>query len=232
MTVTTGESRTRAAIRAWRLYRSVVMQWTNAGQQIAPARHGLRVARVTTLMPQLARALDALAETVVQAPYFAELRCPSCGYPVEAVTARVDPQTIAHRHQLQPCGCDVTREDAIEAWEAGAETHVTPINGATLAAAEQERARVEEGHTYEDDLTRYGDAELSWAAWCLLDAASRDAADTAEVPPMWPWPAATWKPEASRLRMLIKAAGLVQAEIDLELITAGDTDPATLGAPR
>lgn len=108
--------------------------------------------------------------------------------------------------------------------------------GARLVADERWRQIREEGFELEDDL-RYDPDTLARAAGSYLMAATADHPEEAPVPGAWPWDAETWKPSASKVRNLVKAAALLVAEVDAALYRERFTDPpspeelATRSAP-
>lgn len=89
-------------------------------------------------------------------------------------------------------------------------------SGAELIAAERKRQIENEGFTPAHDL-RYNRGELLLAGKCY-----------ANVPALWPWSSAWWKPSDDPVKNLVKAGALIAAEIDRLLRQTGtDTN-----APR
>lgn len=92
--------------------------------------------------------------------------------------------------------------------------------GAELIAAERGRQRYREGFTPEHD-ELHDEGELAQAGNCYRsigngslghNTADADQSDAA-VPSGWPWAREWWKPK-TRLRNLVRAGALYQAEID------------------
>lgn len=122
------------------------------------------------------------------------------------------------------CGCHCvfpTEQDQ----ESGDEAHPSMPHGRSgerqptgydLIADERERQQTKEGYTHDhDDQHQLG--ELGQAAHCywLLGAGSLGNDDQSEVeaPEGWPWEPEDWNPK-TRLRNLVRAGALFQAEID------------------
>lgn len=84
--------------------------------------------------------------------------------------------------------------------------------GAAMIAAERQRQKDEEGWTLRHDILEHEHAELLAAARCYRTAEGPDA----PMPPAWPWEPRWWKPK-NRLRNLVRAGALVQAQLDITL---------------
>lgn len=93
-------------------------------------------------------------------------------------------------------------------------------DGRDLIAIERERQKTEEGWSADHD-DEHVDGELAQAANCYrelgngsfgIDSPEYDQSD-AEAPDGWPWDNEWWKPK-TRLRNLVRAGALYQAEID------------------
>ena len=97
-------------------------------------------------------------------------------------------------------------------WHRGMRWSVEAITGATLGAAERHRQIHEKGYTREHD-DALAPNDLTWAAWCLLDAAASEV-PSPETPKMWPLGAGEWKPEHAAIRRLVIAQALIAAELD------------------
>lgn len=143
------------------------------------------------------------------------MECRECGTRIIAIDADVDPRSIALRFRAQ-CGHEVRVEDTRALWRQGMRWTVPVIDGVSLGAAERYRQVHEEGYTAEHDAGLEPNG-LTWAAWCLLDAAASDTR-TEEAPKMWPEGAGDWKPDHSPLRRLVIAQALIAAEIDRRLM--------------
>lgn len=146
------------------------------------------------------------------------VRCPECSSTVTGIRGAVNPRTAGRTYTVARCGHTVTEAFAKAAYRDGVDVAVPPVNGATLIAAERARQVDEEGHTAEHDAGHRG-AELAWAAWCQIDAASTAAetAEAAEAPRMWPWAPGEWKSDMSPLARLIHAGAYIAAEVDRRL---------------
>lgn len=215
-----------ARLQAYRRYRAVMMHWTNVAGTDAkgeprtltgPAHHQSRVQRLRATWPQLTDALDLFAESVGQLEPAPPWNCPACGVPGEWVRQGVDPVRFAHTYEVHPCGDAITRDQAMDAFEHDLDVALTPINGATLAAAERVRQLQVKGYDLGHDLGQLSPGDLAWAAWCLLDRAAADPDRlTDEVPLMWPLGPEAWAKliEKEPLRLLVIATALVCAEID------------------
>jgi len=83
------------------------------------------------------------------------------------------------------------------------------MNAFTLIMQERQRQIKEEGLTPEHD-DEHSAGELAQAAEVYRSA---DSEASSEPPPEWPWRPGWYKP-ASRLRNLVKAGALYQAELD------------------
>jgi hypothetical protein len=98
-----------------------------------------------------------------------------------------------------------------------------PLSGVELIALERARQVTSEGWTPEHD-DRHEQREMAKAASCYAYEAARTdvqrAADAPNVPLLWPWENAWWKP-TDRVRDLVKAGALCAAEID-RLLRAGE----------
>lgn len=131
------------------------------------------------------------------------------------VTAEVDPRaaTIANRAQ---CGHLLPPETVGELWRGGMRWTLPRVDGISLFAAERRRQVHEEGYTPEHDAA-HDPNDLTWAAWCLLDAAAADSPHD-EVPSMWPFGEERWKPDQTPLRRLTIAGAMIAAEIDRRLM--------------
>ena len=94
-----------------------------------------------------------------------------------------------------------------------------------LIAAEQERARTEEGYTPEHDVGHA--VELVWAGRCYAEETAMrlnrkptmlpgaewlSAPDFQDFP--WPWAPRYWKPTGDPVRDLVKAGSLIASAID------------------
>jgi hypothetical protein len=143
------------------------------------------------------------------------LACSICGERTTGVQAEVDPRRATLTFTAQ-CGHLIPREEAKDAWRAGARWHTPKITGATLIDAERRRQPAEEGYTSEHDQS-HDTGELAWAAWCYLDQAATGMHGDDGPPRMWPWEPEAWKPEKSPMRLLIVAGALIAAEIDRRL---------------
>lgn len=84
----------------------------------------------------------------------------------------------------------------------------TPTPGTVLIMQERERQIHEEGWTAEHD-AEYPEGRLAQAGACYaLKLANR------EMPLIWPFPPAWWKPSEDPVRNMVKAGALIAAEID------------------
>lgn len=143
------------------------------------------------------------------------MQCRTCRATILAIDADVDPRAIALRFTAQ-CGHEVSRDDTAALWREGMRWALPVIDGASLTTAERYRQVHEEGYTPEHDAALEPN-DLTWAAWCLLDAAASDH-PTDEAPKMWPEGAGDWKPEHDPMRRLVIAGALIAAEIDRRLM--------------
>lgn len=148
------------------------------------------------------------------------MQCRECGATIIAIDAEVDPRRIALRFKAQ-CGHEQAVEVTRSLWNAGMRWALPVIDGASLGAAERYRQVHEEGYTAEHDAA-LDPNDLTWAAWCLLDAAASDT-PTTEVPKMWPEGAGDWKPDHTPLRRLVIAQALIAAAIDRRLMESRST---------
>lgn len=139
--------------------------------------------------------------------------CPECEVPINRVTGRVDPRG-GHLF-TSVCGHLLPADVARAAHDAGRPVWQEPVTGAALISAERARQHTEEG--YDDKHDAEHAVELSWGAWSLLDHVASGGLPDAPPPKMWPWQAVDWKPEATAVRMLVKAGALIAAEIDRRL---------------
>ena len=136
----------------------------------------------------------------------------TCSASIVAIEATIDPREIRHRFTAVPCGHEQSDAEARALWHRGMRWSVEAITGATLGAAERHRQIHEKGYTREhDDALARND--LTWAAWCLLDAAASEA-PSPEMPKMWPLGAGEWNPEHAAIRRLVIAQALIAAELD------------------
>jgi hypothetical protein len=96
-----------------------------------------------------------------------------------------------------------------------------PATGAKLIAAERRRQVEAEGWTPEHD-AQHAAGELARAAACYaLPQRERTTSPGLPFPRGWPWGVRAWKPEpGDRVRELVKAGGLIAAEIDRLLAAA------------
>ncbi len=138
--------------------------------------------------------------------------CPECGVKILAVEAEVDPRSIGHGFTAQ-CGHRLPAALTRDLWRDGMRWDLPAITGPNLGAAERHRQVHEEGFTAEHDAA-LDPHDLTWAAWCLLDAAASGRESVPDVPRMWPSSAGEWKPDHSRLRRLVIAQALIAAEVD------------------
>jgi hypothetical protein len=143
------------------------------------------------------------------------MKCPDCSTPILAIDAEVDPRAVSLLLRAQ-CGHVIPAPLARNLWDSGMRWALPVVDGAALLAAERSRQVHEEGYTPALDAERDPN-ELTWAAWCLLDAAASETPVT-EPPKMWPWDDERWKPEHSPLRRLVIAGALIAAEIDRRLM--------------
>lgn len=143
------------------------------------------------------------------------MQCRECQTTIIAIDAEVDPRAISLRFKAQ-CGHLVSAADTRALWQAGMRWALPVVDGVTLGAAERYRQVHEEGYTAEHDAALEPN-DLTWAAWCLLDAAASDS-PVHDAPKMWPEGAGDWKPEHSPLRRLVIAQALIAAEIDRRLM--------------
>lgn len=141
--------------------------------------------------------------------------CPECSATILDVVAEVEPRaaTIVNRAQ---CGHTLTAEQAGALWRSGLRWPLPRVDGISLATAERHRQVYEEGYTHEHDAA-HDPNDLTWAAWCLLDAAAADSPHD-QVPSMWPFGEERWKPDQTPLRRLTIAAAMIAAEIDRRLM--------------
>lgn len=94
------------------------------------------------------------------------------------------------------------------------------INGFDLISEERLRQKTEEGWTSAHD-ERHENGELALAADCYREIGMiqngkplpNDDQSAVEQPTKWPWSRQWWKPK-TRLRNLVRAGALYQAEID------------------
>jgi hypothetical protein len=152
-------------------------------------------------------------------------RCPECDERIDYIgdgVESVDPVTFQQIFTCHPCGHRSDREHALYAHHIGIRVHVPKVSAAAIVAAEQARARAK-GHSPEDDAA-LPDGVLSWALWCLTDAARKDASPSPDPPTAWPaelgperWPSA----EPS-IRKLVIALAYGLSELDKRL-AAGET---------
>lgn len=143
------------------------------------------------------------------------MTCETCGKPLVHIDAEVDPRNVTLR-LVATCGHEVTPEVARDLWRSGMRWALPSIDGAALIYAERSRQMHEEGYTPAHD-AEHDPNDLTWAAWCLLDAAASDAAAIEEPPKMWPWGPESWRPDQTPLRRLIIAGALIAAEVDRRL---------------
>lgn len=89
------------------------------------------------------------------------------------------------------------------------------MSGAELIAAERQRQIAEEGWTPEHD-AHHRNGALAWAAACYAapDRIFRVQVRDGEVSWWHPWPNRWRRPDADRIRELVKAGALIAAEID------------------
>jgi hypothetical protein len=143
------------------------------------------------------------------------MNCRTCSKPIVHIDAEIDARALDLR-LVATCGHEVEQEAARDLWRRGMRWTVPVISGATLLGAERHRQLHEEGYTPEHD-AEHDANDLTWAAWCLLDAAASDA-PVPDPPKMWPWGADDWKPEHEPMRRLVIAGALIAAEIDRRLM--------------
>lgn len=143
------------------------------------------------------------------------MNCSTCGKALVHIDAEVDPRAVTLR-LVATCGHEVAPAQARDLWRRGMRWALPVIDGASLLSAERSRQLHEEGYTPEHDAS-HDPNDLTWAAWCLLDAAASDTPVT-EPPKMWPWEDEAWKPEHTPLRRLVIAGALIAAEIDRRLM--------------
>lgn len=107
--------------------------------------------------------------------------------------------------------------------EFAAETTESPrpaLDGNALLMEERWRQKTEEGWTAEHD-DEHASGELAQAGNCYRDIGNGSVGTSgpdvdqseASVPQDWPWEQQWWKPK-TRLRNLVRAGALYQAEID------------------
>lgn len=93
-------------------------------------------------------------------------------------------------------------------------------NGRDLIALECERQQTKEGYSHEHD-DDHEDGELAQAANCYWELGQGSIGEYApdadqsnvEMPDGWPWDEEWWNPK-TRIRNLVRAGALYQAEID------------------
>lgn len=141
--------------------------------------------------------------------------CRTCSKPIVHIDAEIDPRALDLR-LVATCGHEVPQEVGRDLWRRGMRWTVPVISGTTLGAAERHRQLHEEGYTPEHD-AEHDPNDLTWAAWCLLDAAASETPVT-EPPKMWPWAPEDWKPDHTPMRRLVIAEALIAAEIDRRLM--------------
>lgn len=97
-----------------------------------------------------------------------------------------------------------------------------------LIAAERARQTSEKGWTIQHDLGHPGGV-LTHAAIAYGHAAylAMHGAEMAGPPFMWPWTPEDWKPTSNPVRMLVKAAALIVAEID-RCVAAAQSEAVSL----
>lgn len=198
---------------------SAAFAWASPSNM--PGRHALRVERLRSSWPELAQLLDGLVESMPDEDdeSIAGPTCPACAGGISRVRIAPDPRTAVQVCKVEPCGHEIDREAVGELHWAGVPTDVTPVDGATLIGAEV-RAQREAGHTIEADMREHDDGDLAWVAWCLIgESHSRD------VPAMWPFSPARWKPGLDRIDALKQAGAYVAAEIDRELAKRAQEAP-------
>lgn len=106
-------------------------------------------------------------------------------------------------------------------------------SGAGLAAAERQRQVDVEGYSLVHD-AGHADAELAMAAVAYAENAidvlldNPAAEDGAAV--LWPWHEDYWKPSTDPVRTLVKAAALLIAQIDRELVARRAAAARTAGS--
>lgn len=98
------------------------------------------------------------------------------------------------------------------------------MTGADLIAAERQRQIDKEGWTPEHDASHLGETLAIAAACYAMPAALREHEPVwsrgqgwqrFRHPRLWPWASSYWKPTPDdRVRELVKAGGLIAAEID------------------
>ena len=150
-----------------------------------------------------------------KAVYAGPMQCGECSATIIAIDAEVDPRAISLRFKAQ-CGHEVPPERTRVLWREGMRWSLPVVDGVSLGAAERYRQVHEEGYTAEHDAALEPN-DLTWAAWCLLDAAAADE-PVREPPKMWPEGAGDWKPDHEPLRRLVIAQALIAAEIDRRLM--------------
>ena len=143
------------------------------------------------------------------------MECAECGTSIIAIDADVDPRTIALRFRAQ-CGHEQSQQTTHDLWMQGMRWTLPVVDGVSLGAAERYRQIHEKGYTHEHDAALEPN-DLTWAAWCLLDAAASEK-PVDEAPKMWPDGAGEWKPEHTAMRRLIVAQAMIAAEIDRRLM--------------
>lgn len=143
------------------------------------------------------------------------MNCPTCHKPIVHVDAEVDPRAVDVR-LVVTCGHTIPAEMGRALWRSGMRWTVPVVDGVSLGAAERHRHVHEEGYTAEHDAA-LAEGDLSWAAWCLLDAAASPM-PVSEPPKMWPEGAGDWKPDHTPMRRLIIAQSMIAAEIDRRLM--------------
>lgn len=147
------------------------------------------------------------------------MKCGTCQTPIIGIDASVDARRLDLRLTAQ-CGHEVSPGQARLLWSEGMRWTLPVIDGASLLAAERYRQMHDEGFTAEHDAA-LDPNDLTWAAWCLLDAAASDQ-PRVETPKMWPEGAGEWKPDHPDLRRLVIAGALIAAQID-RLLRKGRT---------